>query len=265
MVDNNSTDGTREFLADYEDAELEVVTLDQNLGGAGGFEIGMERAYELGADFVWVMDDDCYPEEGALKQLLSDHAEARNTLDRDVPFACSLVKFIDGSLCEMNNPVTSWDWPRAFVMGASTFLVCECTFVSVLFPRHVLREHGLPLREYFIWYDDKEYTKRLSAAHGPGVISLESEVIHDMGVNAGVNYRQVNDTNIWKFEKGARNQASYRYHREGGMSYLNYFRRVVVQMRQGKVSKPLRRRMIRALLRGRTFNPSPRFPTERTQ
>ncbi|MBL3690136.1 glycosyltransferase family 2 protein [Leucobacter chromiireducens] len=264
VVNNNSSDGTREFLDGLSPDEypgLVVMHLNENLGGAGGFEVGMERGYQLGSDYVWIMDDDCYPDSDALSILLEQRFAASEKLGRPVPFACSLVRFIDGSLCEMNNPITTWDWPRAYLLGLDSLLIVECTFVSVLVPRFALEEQGLPLRDYFIWFDDKEYTKRLTRAFGPGIIALKSEVVHDMGVNAGVNYRQVTKENLWKFEKGARNQASYRFHFEGKFSYISYIRRVLVEMRQGGVEKPVKRRMRQALWSGRKFNPQPRFPS----
>lgn len=32
--------------------------MEENTGGAGGFSAGVERAFELGAEWFWVMDDD---------------------------------------------------------------------------------------------------------------------------------------------------------------------------------------------------------------
>lgn len=262
VVNNNSTDGTREYLDGLDNPKLKILHLDENLGGAGGFEHGMAHGYNLGADYVWIMDDDCYPEAEALEVLLRQRHKSSQVLGYEVPFACSLVKFIDGSLCEMNNPITTWDWPRAYLMGVNSLLVTECTFVSVLVPRWALEEQGLPLGEYFIWFDDKEYTKRLERHYGAGIIALDSVVVHDMGVNAGVNYRQVDESNVWKFEKGTRNQASYRLRNEGRLSYLLYYRRVTTEMREGEVPKPVRRRMRRALKEARAFNPQPRYPSD---
>lgn len=262
VVNNNSTDGTREFLDGLSDPRLKVLHLDDNLGGAGGFEHGMAYGYNLGADYVWIMDDDCYPEPRALEILLEERDEASQLLGYEVPFACSLVKYIDGSLCEMNNPITTWDWPRTYLGGLNSLLVTECTFVSVLVPRWALEEQGLPLGEYFIWFDDKEFTKRLERHYGAGIIALDSQVVHDMGVNAGVNYRQVNESNIWKFEKGTRNQSSYRIHNEGRLSYALYALRVFREMREGRVAKPVKKRMYAALREGMRFDPKPRFPND---
>ncbi|QYM77000.1 glycosyltransferase family 2 protein [Leucobacter luti] len=262
VINNASTDETREFLDATEDPRIVVRHLQENRGGAGGFEYGMALGHELGADYVWVMDDDCYPAPDALRILIEQRNAVAETLNKPVPFACSVVKAIDGALCEMNNPITTWDWPRAFLAGLNSMRVVECTFVSVLFPRYVLSEAGLPLAEYFIWFDDKEFTKRLSARYAPGIVAMDSIVIHDMGVNAGVNYREVTAANLWKFASGARNQSSYRWHFEGSGSYHAYRRRVLDQMRSARVPQSVQRHMREALKSGKSFAPVPKFPAE---
>ncbi len=108
--------------------------------------------------------------------------------------------------------------------GQQNVLVNSCSFVSVLFPRWAITQFGLPLREYFIWFDDQEYTRRLIAA-GPGVQVLDSTVTHDLGVNRGVNFGDVNDGNMWKFEYGVRNEASYRWHREDPFAAARFAQR----------------------------------------
>ena len=60
IVDNASTDETADFLASYDGpVPTDTIRLQQNLGGAGGFVVGMERAVlDHAADYVWIMDDD---------------------------------------------------------------------------------------------------------------------------------------------------------------------------------------------------------------
>ncbi len=260
VVDNASTDGTGEYLASLKTPlELEVLSLAENSGGAGGFAAGMARAYELGADFVWVMDDDCYPTADALRLLLEGQRDAVEKLGPDVPFACSLVLYVDGGICEMNNPEPTWDWARLIASGSRSVMVRSCSFVSVLFPRWVLERHGLPYSEYFIWFDDHEYTLRVTGTC-PGVQVLDSTVVHDMGDNKGVNFGLINETNAWKFRYGIRNEASFRLHHQSLLSYLMFFARVQVVMRRGGVAPRLRRSMTRELIRGIRFNPKVAYP-----
>ena len=62
VVDNASTDGTadllRERLDEASGTGLEVVTLTENTGGAGGFSVGIEQALRHDPDLVWLLDDD---------------------------------------------------------------------------------------------------------------------------------------------------------------------------------------------------------------
>lgn len=255
IVDNASTDGTVTYLGALESSiPVEIVSLPTNTGGAGGFSAGMRRGYELGADFVWVMDDDGYPEPDALELLIDGIAEAGVSLRSPIPFACSVVVFTDGEICEMNNPVPTWDWARLLVKGQQAVLVNQCSFVSVLIPRWVLETHGLPFKEYFIWFDDAEYTLRISRETA-GVQILNSITVHDMGENKGVNWGMIDDANAWKFAYGARNQASYQRHHRSIPHFILFAAQVIVGMRRGDVKRRLRRMMYRKLWEGFRFNP----------
>jgi GT2 family glycosyltransferase len=260
VVDNASTDGTDQVLKEYEGLDgVVVVSLTENTGGAGGFATGMNKGYELGADFVWIMDDDCYANAEALEELVNGLAKAEEAMGMPLPFACSLVKWVDGSICEMNNPMTTWDWGRLISKGQDAVLVHHCSFVSVLFPRWTLTKHGLPLREYFIWFDDQEYTLRVNKS-GPGVQVLSSVVVHDLGVNRGVNFSDVNASNMWKFEYGARNEASFRLHHENPVAFAKFVVRVLQGTRAGGVPWSLRLKLFRKIIEGIKFNPKPEMP-----
>lgn len=260
VIDNASTDGTGDYLAGLKTAvPLEVVSMAKNSGGAGGFAEGMLRGYTSGADFVWIMDDDCYPKPDALAALIRGFHEAVDELGGDVPFACSVVEFTDGNICEMNNPVPTWDWARLLVRGQKNVMVMACSFVSVLVPRRAIARYGLPYRDYFIWFDDREYTLRVTR-ECPGVQVLDSTVIHDMGENRGVNFAMVNAKSMWKFQYGVRNEASYQLHHRGLLYYLEFGARLFVSLHRGRVSLRLRLGLLRKWIEGAFFNPSVEFP-----
>lgn len=260
VVDNASTDGTAQFLANLDATiPLEIVSLSENTGGAGGFAEGMRRGYSSGADHVWIMDDDCYPDPESLERLISGFDDAVRELGGDVPFACSVVKFTDGNICEMNNPVPTWDWGRLLVKGQQNVMVTACSFVSVLIPRWAIAEYGLPYAEYFIWFDDREYTLRVTR-RCPGVQVLDSVVIHDMGDNRGVNFAMVDAKSAWKFAYGVRNEASYQLHHRGFLYFTEFVARLFVSLHRGRVPLKLRALLVRKVLAGIRFNPSVRYP-----
>jgi len=68
VINNNSTDNT---LAMLKRKRVRAVTQD-NLGSAGGWRRSIEEALKAGADAVWLMDDDGYPDARALEVLERD-------------------------------------------------------------------------------------------------------------------------------------------------------------------------------------------------
>ena len=60
IVDNCSSDGTYEYLKNcgWTTEPFLYLKTETNIGGAGGFYTGVKAAYEAGADWIVLMDDD---------------------------------------------------------------------------------------------------------------------------------------------------------------------------------------------------------------
>lgn len=60
IVDNCSTDGTFEYLKNcgWTTEPFIYLKTETNIGGAGGFYTGVKAAYEAGADWIVLMDDE---------------------------------------------------------------------------------------------------------------------------------------------------------------------------------------------------------------
>lgn len=255
IIDNASDDGTEGYLAEREfTLPTTVKRLPTNTGGAGGFAAGTAEAYELGLDAMWLMDDDTVPQPEALEELVNGLQRASDVLDYTPSFACSLVLWKDGSLCEMNTPEPTWDFARPLAMGADFTLMKSCSFVSVLVTREAVHAVGLPSANFFIWYDDAEYTQRLSK-YRPGIFLPSSKVNHLLPQNRGVNFGDINDGNIWKFEYGVRNQiASARVFRSPTLA-ASLAENVIKQLTHSKVPWRLRMRLVKAAAKGVVFRP----------
>ena len=257
VVDNASTDDTQALIEARAagDDTLRYLRLPRNVGGAGGFHAGMKAAYEMGAHWMWVSDDDAYPRPDALATLHAAITTFEGDHDWRPSFACSRVEWTDGSLCEMNVPRPVWDWARFVTPGRPWALVDSASFVSMLIPRWAVREHGLPIADYFIWFDDAEYARRIARSY-PGIFVPESVVVHDTPDNRGVNFGMITDKSLWKFKYGARNETSFRRREQGIVGVLAYAYGVHRQMRAGSVPWSARRQIYRAILRGMVFRPA---------
>lgn len=258
IINNASTDDTAEFLKGRKyKRPTRVVTSAQNSGGAGGFTIGIEQAYEAGFDAFWLMDDDTVPQPEALEKLLDGMESATEHRGEMPSFACSSVLWIDGELCEMNTPEPVWDWVRPLAAGQEYVDVKSCSFVSCLVTREGVEEVGLPYREYFIWFDDSEYTTRLSKFR-PGIYVPDSKVDHLLKENRGVNYGDVNESNIWKFEHGVRNQVSAAWSLRNPTLVAQMGENMLKQMYGKNIPWDLKLRLARAGVKGLFFHPKKR-------
>ncbi len=216
IIDNASTDGTADAMAPLAAAGvLRYYNTGDNLGGAGGFNYGMRVAVEAGYDYLWIMDDDCIPDDGALAALLA----ADKTLGGDYGFLSSIAYWRDGSPCNMNIQKTGLKTKIADNTSPLVPIIMA-TFVSCFFPRARVLEIGLPIKDFFIWSDDLEYTRRLSRQY-PCYAVNGSRVLHDMHSNDKVNIATDSLERLPRYRYLYRNEV-YVYRREGlrGWVYL---------------------------------------------
>jgi rhamnopyranosyl-N-acetylglucosaminyl-diphospho-decaprenol beta-1,3/1,4-galactofuranosyltransferase len=170
VVNNGSTDGTGGWLASQPD--LTVVT-QRNLGCSGGFHTGITTAYQKGHDWFWCMDDDTIPDPGALAAFCQAPAFRSGTAG----FLASVVLWKDGRCQPLSFPLASGDTWMATVAADHCVRISQATFVSIAVNRKAVRDVGLPVKEFFLMWDDAEFTARISRRF-PCYFVLTSTVVH---------------------------------------------------------------------------------------
>jgi GT2 family glycosyltransferase len=200
VVDNASTDHTAEVLtaalAAADLKGLQVITMEQNLGGAGGFHRGMRAAYEQGFDRIWLMDDDVIPAPDCLDVLLAQ--------DEDCLMA--VREGIDGSLIELAatrfdlaNPLAIKPKQASVVStyGSRAAMPERVALENVAFEgfmvrRHVVETIGLPDPSFFIFYDDVDFALRARRA------GFRIWAIRDAVLVRQLDFSQQHDLSSWK-------------------------------------------------------------------
>lgn len=224
VVDNASTDGTGEWLASQvSEPQVNILTEEKNIGGAGGFSDGMRWSVAHDYEFVWIMDDDCFVNEQTLPQLL--HAD--EVLQGDYGWLSSLALWRDGKICKMNRQVLDYLEKQLFddfghLLQHSINKSHQATFVSLFVRTSTIREVGLPIKEFFIWGDDVEYTRRIAIRHGKSSYLVgASTVLHDMNSNTGSNIATDGHDRIDRYSYAYRNEG-YLWRHEGahGLCYF---------------------------------------------
>lgn len=233
--------------------EFLTVITQENLGSSGGQRTGMKAAVERGYDWVWCMDDDTIPEINALENLLSSNAVTR----KDTGFICSNVLWIDG-----NNHILNTHWPAnlGFYSTILSDKIVEwntCSFVSVVFSCKAIQKVGYPINDFFIWYDDVEFTKRITKAGYKGYIKLDSVVCHKTETNKGIDWNLITKENFFKYKYGIRNYIALNrpvFKRKGLRHRLKFHIRLVVQLIRIGIRERLTIAMSKSILEGYRYS-----------
>ena len=204
IIDNHSTDGTREYLMPFlNDGRFIIKFEDENLGGSGGFKDGIGIASDLGDDYVLIIDDDAILDENYIfecDKYIQSHpgiAAVSGTVETEGVKQLNHRRRISNMLIFAESNVPEGEYAK------ESFNYDMSTFCGLMVKTDVLHEIGLPLDEYFISYDDTEYSMRLKK-YG-GIVNVNGAVLNHktkLTMDAGDFYSRMS----WKTYYGHRNR-----------------------------------------------------------
>jgi GT2 family glycosyltransferase len=190
VVDNGSRDGTSEAVHAGH-PEVPVLRQAQNLGFAEGNNIGIRYALDLGADYVFLLNNDTTIAVDAI--ALCVHAARRYP---GAGALCPLIYFAD-------QPNLIWfagalfDPRRAHsgrMLGYrevdkgqfdASMETDRAAGAAVLLPRHVLERVGLLDSGLFFLYEDVDWSLRARNAGHPIFVVPEAKVWHRVSASSG--------------------------------------------------------------------------------
>ena len=167
VVDNASTDHTAEVVR-RADLPLRVTHSQDNLGGAGGFHLGVGQAYDAGFDRIWLMDDDVVPAPECLAVLMAQDEACLAAVRQDVAGRLVEKAAVD---FDLRNPLAIRP-KRATVEDRyadrssmpERVRLENIAFEGFMMRREVIDAIGLPDASYFIFYDDVDFAVRARRA-----------------------------------------------------------------------------------------------------
>lgn len=153
VINNASNDGTKEWLDGIENNNIKIINLKANTGGSGGFYSGIKYAVDQNMDFIWGMDDDAYPEPKALEEIINimnikgENAGYWSNCNKDLQFEGLYKK------------VEHW------------------MFVGFFISSNIIKKIGYPRKDFFIYFDDIEYGRRI-IKNGYNIYKVKKSIIN---------------------------------------------------------------------------------------
>lgn len=194
IINNNSTDGTKEFLQGFNDDLFAIFHMDKNIGGAGGFCEGL-RHFTPDYDWCLLIDDDAILNNNYLKEINQFIEDERfNTIEA----FSGTVKVKDNiditHRRRMTNRITLKAVPVEKKEYSKDYFEYDLSSFCGLIIKQSLKEKiGLPEKDFFIWYDDTEYSLRIIKYSkiinvNSAILNHKTDLVHDTDFSWKIYY-----------------------------------------------------------------------------
>lgn len=190
IVDNGSKD--YDFTLVEEDNHSHLIRLKDNLGIATAQNKGIERALELGAEYILFFDQDSTIPNNFVQDMMDDY---QLISDQNIKVGALGPRFIDERYNFYYKTIsiskhglrTKHDVSNINEPFNSTLLISSGSLVSV----ETLKQVGLMRDEYFIDYVDTEWCLRAESLGFKNYISAKAVMKHTIGDNV-LNFKFMN-------------------------------------------------------------------------
>jgi|GEM_PF-1300178 Predicted glycosyltransferases len=170
IVDNGSRQEDLDRLKELEQREPSVCIhpLGYNAGFTRGNNAGAQLALDRGADYIWILNNDTEVRSDAIE--LSVRAFAEHKLDPRNTIVSSIITYFenDNVWCNGLRDMKLFNFPRGIDKGRPAVEVARSGIVfkeadysvgcSMFFSKEFVSAHGLMNEEFFIYYDDLDFS-----------------------------------------------------------------------------------------------------------
>lgn len=197
VVDNGAVWPVKSVLSAVYRDFVDVVEMGKNTGSAKGYATGIKRALDLGADYIWLLDDDNCPQKDALSVLLKEHEyaslDAKSDLiavmplrpdgQEDVPV--SRLQPRHSSYCgfhvaDLKRKVSKRIFKKKNVASLNFPAIVSvevAPYSGMLFKATLIDHVGLPNTEFVLYCDDYDWSYRIVEKGGMLQLVTNAKVI----------------------------------------------------------------------------------------
>lgn len=177
LVDNNSNQTIK-----FDEFKVEQIFNKQNLGFAGGSNLGIKKALKNGADYVLLLNNDTVVKPDFLGKLI----KAGETDKRVGILGSKIYRFNSEEVC-FNGGQINWlktkgvHWERE--NQTETKEVDYLTGACLLIKREVIKKIGLMNEDYFLYFEDVDWCLKARKVSYKCLLIGASQIYHKVSAS----------------------------------------------------------------------------------
>ncbi len=192
VVENGSGDDSPQRLKKELPAGVGLLVNEKNLGFAGGCNIGIRRALDQGAEFIFLLNSDARVTETTVEGLVAaliDHPHAGAAgpailTAAEPPVLESLGGTVDLRSGRIRHQGFGRPWPEVSAESEPRYtdMINGCAFMA---RREAVEHTGLMDERFFCYLEETDWCLRLTAAGWPVLLVPGQSVHHAGGASLG--------------------------------------------------------------------------------
>lgn len=158
VIDNNSKDVGQ--LLDYKTSEINIIFIknDKNLGFSGGNNVGIKKALENGADWVFLLNNDTLPESHLIERLRTNLEGKEGGIlglalnEGSMTAFAGRIEWLKPTLEHVYHQVNI-NSPQVYAIGG-----------AMLVHKSVFDKIGFLDENYFLYFEDADFRQKVKKA-----------------------------------------------------------------------------------------------------
>lgn len=191
LIDNDSPDDTSQFVrGTFPDVIL--VVSEKNLGFAGGNNLGIDKALELNADCIFLLNNDTEIAPDTIRKLV----ESAGKSEKLGAIGPKIYYFEKKDTIWSAGGIIDFRWSNLYHRGIRKSDSAEynvkrevdyLTGCALMFPSKIVKEIGKLDESFWMYYEDADFCMKLKRAGYSIIFEPESQVWHKVSSSTGGN------------------------------------------------------------------------------
>lgn len=247
LIDNGTPDACGKLAENAFPQIVISLRLNRNIGSAGGFAVGLERAKSEEPDWILLLDDDNEMEDSCLEKLLkAPHPieDARLALRPEHQIALMEGQppdrvfhkkgaFLGFHLSDILYKISIRRTPPNNAKNSLNITCPQAPYSGLLLPANLLATIGIPRKDFMLYSDDSEWSSRIISS-GHKIHLVADALIRDLDASWHIKSKKQSSILTWLTEGSdfrayyaCRNQIAFERLRDGRFSFTKAMNAVV--------------------------------------